>query len=89
MSGADGFVGTANAANIDGTIVVGRICRPSARASPAIRTFKAPGLTTGRHAVLTRPQLRVSPGPLIIVEANATSDDGRVIGGGQNVGGSP
>jgi hypothetical protein len=37
---------------------------------------------------LPAPRLRVSPGPLIIVEARATSDDGRVIGGGQNVGGS-
>ncbi len=44
----------------------------------------------GRHEVLARAtSLRVSPGPLIIVEANATSDDGRVIGGGQSVGGSP
>ena len=33
---------------------------------------------------LPAPSLRVSPGPLIIVEANATSDDGRVIGGGQS-----
>jgi len=30
VPGADGYVGTANAANVDGSIVVGRICRPSA-----------------------------------------------------------
>jgi acyl-CoA synthetase (AMP-forming)/AMP-acid ligase II len=37
---------------------------------------------------LPAPRRRVSPGPAILVDANATSDDGRVIGGGQNVGGS-
>ena len=37
---------------------------------------------------LPAPRLRPSPGPAIIVDAFATSDDGRVIGGGQNVGGS-
>jgi uncharacterized membrane protein len=41
------------------------------------------------NALLPPPKLRVSPGPLIIVEANATSDDGRVIGGGQAVASSP
>ena len=30
VPGADGFVGLANAANVDGSIVVGRICRPTA-----------------------------------------------------------
>jgi acyl-CoA synthetase (AMP-forming)/AMP-acid ligase II len=38
---------------------------------------------------LPAPRRRVSPGPAILVDANATSEDGRVIGGGQNVGGSP
>ena len=39
---------------------------------------------------LPPPRLRVSTGgPLIIVEANATSDDGSVIGGGQAVASSP
>ena len=31
VPGADGFVGTANAANVDGSIIVGRICRPAAQ----------------------------------------------------------
>ena len=35
------------------------------------------------------PRRLVSPGPAIIVEANATSDDGQMVGGSQNVGGSP
>ena len=35
---------------------------------------------------LPAPRLRVSPGPPVNVEASATSDDGRVIGGGQGIG---
>jgi hypothetical protein len=38
---------------------------------------------------LPAPTRLASPEPLIIVEANATSDDGRVIGGGQAVASSP
>jgi probable HAF family extracellular repeat protein len=88
--GPDGFVGTANAANRDGSIVVGRICSPAA-ARPTDPNFQSAWVWTMRDGTrcLRAPSLRVSPGPLIIVEANATSDDGRVIGGGQNVGGSP
>ena len=89
IPGADGFVGTANAANNDGTIVVGRICKPSA-SQPSDPNFQSAWVwTRDGTQCLPAPQLRVSPGPVIIVEANATSDDGRVIGGGQNVGGSP
>jgi probable HAF family extracellular repeat protein len=88
--GPDGFVGTANAANIDGTIVVGRICSPAAVALTD-PNFQSAWVWTRRDGTqcLPAPSRRVSPGPVIIVEANATSDDGRVIGGGQNVGGSP
>jgi probable HAF family extracellular repeat protein len=88
--GPDGFVGTANAANSDGSIVVGRICSPAA-SRPTDQNFQSAWVWTMRDGTrcLRAPSLRVSPGPLIIVEANATSDDGRVIGGGQNVGGSP
>jgi probable HAF family extracellular repeat protein len=88
VPGPDGFVGTANAANIDGTIVVGRICSPAATL-PTDPTFQSAWVwTRDGTQCLPAPRLRVSPGPVIIVEANATSDDGRVIGGGQNVGGS-
>ena len=88
--GQDGFVGTANAVNNDGTVVVGRICRPSAT-RPTDPNFQSAWVWTALDGTrcLPAPGLRVSPGPVIIVEANATSDDGRVIGGGQNVGGSP
>ena len=88
--GPDGFVATANGTNIDGSIVVGRICSP-ASSRPTDPNFQSAWVWTMRDGTqcLQAPSRRVSPGPLIIVEANATSDDGRVIGGGQNVGGSP
>ena len=87
--GPDGFVATANGVNSDGSIVVGRICSPNA-ARPADPNFQSAWVWTAQAGTgcLAAPSLRPSPGPLIIVEANATSDDGRVIGGEQNVGGS-
>ena len=89
FTGPGGLVGTAKAANSDGSIVVGRVCNPAA-VQPSDPTFQSGWVWTRQDGLrcLPAPQLRVSPGPLIIVEAKATSDDGRVIGGGQNVGGS-
>ncbi len=60
------------------------------RSRPTDPNFQSAWVWTTRDGTqcLPAPSLRASPGPLIIVEANATSDDGRVIGGGQNVGGS-
>ena len=90
VPGADGFVGTANAANVDGSIVVGRICRPTA-SRPSDPDYQTAWVwTRDGTQCLPPPKLRVSTGgPLIIVEANATSDDGSVIGGGQAVASSP
>ncbi len=90
VPGADGFVGTANAANVDGSIVVGRICRPTA-ARPSDPDYQSAWVwTRDGTQCLPPPRLRVATGgPLIIVEANATSDDGSVIGGGQAVASSP
>jgi probable HAF family extracellular repeat protein len=89
FTGPGGIVGTAKAANSDGSIVVGRICNLAAE-QPSDPTFQSAWVWTKPDGLkcLPAPQLRVSPGPVIIVEAKATSDDGRVIGGGQNVGGS-
>ena len=89
FTGPGGVVGTAKAANSDGSIVVGRVCNPAA-VQPSDPTFQSAWVWTTQDGLrcLPAPRLRVSPGPLIIVEASATSDDGRVIGGGQNVGGS-
>ena len=89
VPGADGFVSTANAANVDGSIIVGRICRPTSD-EPGEPDFQTAWVwTRDGTQCLAAPRLRASPGPLIIVEANATSDDGRVIGGGQAVASSP
>jgi probable HAF family extracellular repeat protein len=86
--GPDGFVGTAMAANLDGSIVVGRICSYVAQLGDP--NEQSAWIWTPRDGTrcLSAPRRRPSPGPTIIVEAQATSDDGRVIGGSQNVGGS-
>jgi hypothetical protein len=42
----------------------------------------------GGTKCLPAPAKIASPGPAILIQANATSDDGQVIGGAQNVGGS-
>jgi len=90
VPGADGYVGAANAANVDGSIVVGRICRPFA-AGPGDPGYQNAWVwTRDGTQCLPPPKLRVATGgPLIIVEANGASDDGRVIGGGQAVASSP
>jgi probable HAF family extracellular repeat protein len=89
VPGPDGFVATARATNHDGSLVVGRICSPAAL-RPGDTNFQSAWVWTAQDGTrcLPAPRLRPSPGPAIIVDAFATSDDGRVIGGGQNVGGS-
>ena len=84
IPGTVGYVGTAMAANRDGSIVVGRICRPGFDLDQSGWMWTPTGGTT----CLGPPQRRVSPGPLVLGEAQATSDDGKVIGGSQNVAGS-
>jgi probable HAF family extracellular repeat protein len=90
VPGADGYVGSANAANVDGSIVVGRICRPFAQ-RPSDPDYQTGWVwTRDGTQCLPAPKLRVATGgPVIVVEANATSDDGSVIGGGQAVSSSP
>lgn len=89
FTGPGGMVGTAKAANLDGSVIVGRVCNPNAT-QPGEPSFQSGWVWTGQDGLkcLPAPKLRASPGPLIIVEARAVSDDGRVIGGSQNVGGS-
>jgi probable HAF family extracellular repeat protein len=87
MTGPQGPAGSATAANRDGSIVVGRVCVPAGGrvdANQSAWIWKAQGGLT----CLSPPRLLVSPGPPIIIEAAATSDDGQVIGGSQSVGGS-
>jgi probable HAF family extracellular repeat protein len=76
-----GFVGDANAANSDGSIVVGRLCRPGNRLDQSAWVW-TPGEGT---RCLAAPSLIPSPGPMIITDANALSDDGRIVGGRQGV----
>jgi probable HAF family extracellular repeat protein len=87
FQGPSGPTGTAIAANRDGSIIVGRVCVPAGVPDP---NDQSAWMWTARDGLrcLAAPRRRVSPGPAILVDANATSDDGRVIGGGQNVGGS-
>ena len=84
VQGSVGFVGTAQATNHDGSIVIGRICRPGQESDQSAWVWSSRDGTR----CLPAPRLRPSPGPIIQVTALGTSDDGRVIGGGQNVGGS-
>ena len=84
IPGTDGFVGQARAANIEGSIVVGQTCRPALLDDQSAWVWTAQGGTK----CLPAPAKIASPGPAILVQANATSDDGQVIGGAQNVGGS-
>jgi probable HAF family extracellular repeat protein len=88
IPGADGYVGQARAANIDGSIVVGQVCHPTLGDDQSAWMWTALGGTKclPAPAKITVPGPGV--GPPILVQANATSDDGQVVGGGQNVGGS-
>jgi probable HAF family extracellular repeat protein len=84
VPGPDGSVGVAYAANNDGSVIVGRICHPLSATDQSAWIWRAQGGTT----CLPPPKLLESPGPSVIVDAKATSDDGQVVGGSQNVGGS-
>ena len=83
------LVGAANATNKDGSIIVGRVCsgedeslqNPNPYGQSAWVWTPQDGLKC-----LPAPKRVPSPGPVVIVEANATSDDGRVIGGSQGIG---
>lgn len=86
FTGPEGPAGTAMAVNPDGSIIVGRVCVPASGrvGDQSAWVWKNQGGLT----CLPAPRRLVSPGPPIIVEAAATSDDGTVIGGSQSVGGS-
>ena len=85
--GPDGVVGAAQAASSDGSIVVGRICSPAA-IQAGDPNYQSAWVWTRQDGTrcLSAPRLRPSPGPPVNVDANATSDDGRVIGGAQGIG---
>ena len=93
MPGASGVpvgtVGPAQAANRDGSVIVGEICLPRAQ-DPAI--FQSAWIWTARDGTrcLPAPAPRLAEGvgndAPVIVRANGTSEDGRIVVGEQGVG---
>jgi probable HAF family extracellular repeat protein len=81
LTGPEGFIGEANAANIDGSIIVGQNCQPSTGGQSA-------WVWTTRDGVqcLPVPIRRPAIEGVFTGVALATSDDGRVIGGGHSFG---
>jgi probable HAF family extracellular repeat protein len=83
FTGPTGQVGEARGVNGDGSVVVGRQCKPADPFDQSAWVF-----TAGAGVqCLPAPARMVSREFVVITEANATSDDGRVIGGGQSAGG--
>ncbi|HMF92721.1 MAG TPA: hypothetical protein VKE96_00425 [Vicinamibacterales bacterium] len=81
FTGPSGLVGQANEANMDGSIVVGQVCRPISQENPFDQSA---WIWTARDGLqcLPIPQTR----PNYIGIAFATSDDGHVIGGAHSFG---
>lgn len=84
--GERGRVGNAYDVNHDGSVAVGRQCRPPT--APTFFEDQSAWIWTARDGTrcLPVPRFRPSPGPPVLGYANATSDDGRVVGGAQKVG---
>jgi probable HAF family extracellular repeat protein len=83
FTGPEGIVGQAFAANHDGSLVVGQICRPG------VSLDQSGWVWTERDGLqclpVPRPKLLSIEGDFL-GRAQATSDDGRVIGGGHAFG---
>jgi uncharacterized membrane protein len=79
FTGPDGMVGEANAANADGSIIVGQVCRPGAFLE------QSAWIWTSRDGLECLPAPRRSLTATIAV-ALASSDSGRVIGGAHSFG---
>jgi len=77
----EGPVGHALASNLDGSVIVGRQCRPGARVEDQSAWI---WLASRGVKCLPPPALRQSPGT-VLMHANAVSDHARVVGGGQKV----
>jgi probable HAF family extracellular repeat protein len=84
FSGPGGVVGSTRAVNRDGSVIAGRQCRPDLPSDQSAWIWTASGGTQ----CLPAPGRKFAP-VQIITEANALSDDGRVIGGRQGVASSP
>jgi probable HAF family extracellular repeat protein len=80
FAGPAGQVGEAFAASADGSIVVGQVCNPSAPLEQAAWVWTSAG------GLQCLPPPRVRLPAIFLGKAIATSDDGRVIGGGHSFG---
>ena len=81
FAGPEGPVSHALAANLDGSVIVGRQCRPGARVEDQSAWI---WLASRGVKCLPPPALRPSQGT-VLGYANAVSDHARVVGGGQKV----
>lgn len=84
FSGAGGVVGGARAVNHDGSIIGGAQCRPDIAADQSAWIW-----TASRGLECLPAPGRMQSTLVVITEANAMSDDGRVIGGKQGAASSP
>jgi probable HAF family extracellular repeat protein len=82
FTGPEGIVGQAFATNRDGSLAVGQVCRPG------VSLDQSAWVWTERDGLqcLPVPRLRPAIEGSFIGRAQATSDDGRVIGGGHSFG---
>lgn len=84
FTGAGGPVGSSRAINRDGSMIGGRQCRPD------IAADQSAWIWTESQGIVCLPAPGRMQAPVqIITEANALSDDGRVVGGRQGVASSP
>lgn len=77
-------VGNAYGVNANGTIVVGRQCRPAVPDETEQSAWIWSSLSGTQ--CLQAPALRPPQGPPVLVYANAVSDGGRIVGGSQGIG---
>jgi probable HAF family extracellular repeat protein len=80
FTGPSGMVGRASSANHDGSIIVGQVCNP---ANPLEQSAWIWTTASGLECL---PPPRVRLPAFFLGVAQDTSDDGRVIGGGQSFG---
>jgi probable HAF family extracellular repeat protein len=84
FTGPSGIIGEARAANRDGSIVVGQTCEFSSLANPFAN--QQAWIWTARDGVKCLQPPRIRVGDNFITIAQATSEDGYVIGGSQSFG---
>ena len=84
FTGPSGRTGEANAANRDGSVIVGQVCEFAGREN--LFANQQAWIWTARDGVTCLPPPRVRVTDNFIGVANATSEDGRIVGGAQSFG---